>query len=262
MSENLTPSERNVSKAAAEKAAEREAAQKTSQKTSQAEPHTAPVPQVKGTAGAAEQETNISAAKAPEGVRVSPSASAKPTASKAEKKADKKAEKKATREAFARPQSIEEAAKPQNRAAFRAAVALYGLFMIAYGLWQVFGGVSAVPDAPTDFANSSVQSNYVFFASTYVGVGLSFVFIALKFKWVNMLAFSCLVVFLGGVGRILSWVNFGTPNWTLIVLMVAELVIPPCLLVWYGWINKSNAIRQEMLNASRTQPAAAAKGRK
>lgn len=250
MSENLTPSERNVSKAAAEKAAEREAAQKTSQ----AEPHTAPVPRVEGTAGAAEQETNISAAKAPEGVRVSPSASAKPTASKAEKKA--------TREAFARPQSIEEAAKPQNRAAFRAAVALYGLFMIAYGLWQVFGGVSAVPDAPTDFANSSVQSNYVFFASTYVGVGLSFVFIALKFKWVNMLAFSCLVVFLGGVGRILSWVNFGTPNWILIVLMVTELVIPPCLLVWYGWINKSNAIRQEMLHASRTQPAAAAKGRK
>lgn len=262
MSENLTPSERNVSKAAAEKAAEREAAQKTSQKTSQAEPHTAPVPRVEGTAGAAEQETNISAAKAPKGVRVSPSASAKPTASKAEKKADKKAEKKATREAFARPQSIEEAAKPQNRAAFRAAVALYGLFMIAYGLWQVFGGVSAVPDAPTDFANSSVQSNYVFFASTYVGVGLSFVFIALKFKWVNMLAFSCLVVFLGGVGRILSWVNFGTPNWILIVLMVTELVIPPCLLVWYGWINKSNAIRQEMLNASRTQLAAAAKGRK
>ena len=254
MSENLTPSERNVSKAAAEKAAEREAAQKTSQ----AEPHTAPIPRVKGTAGAAEQETNISAAKAPKGVRVSPSASAKPTASKA----DKKAEKKATREAFARPKSLEEAAKPQNRAAFRAAVALYGLFMIAYGLWQVFGGVSAVPDAPTDFANSSVQSNYVFFASTYVGVGLSFVFIALKFKWVNMLAFSCLVVFLGGVGRILSWVNFGTPNWILIVLMVTELVIPPCLLVWYGWINKSNKIREEMLNASRTQLAAAAKGRK
>ena len=254
MSANLTPSERNVSKTAAEKAAEREAAQKTSQ----AEPHTAPIPRVKGTAGAAEQETNISAAKAPEGVRVSPSASAKPTASKA----DKKAEKKATREAFARPKSLEEAAKPQNRAAFRAAVALYGLFMIAYGVWQVLGGVRVIPDAPQDFANPSVQSNYVFFASTYVGVGLSFVFIALKFKWVNMLAFSCLVVFLGGVGRILSWVNFGTPNWILIVLMVTELVIPPCLLVWYGWINKSNAIRQEMLNASRTQPAAAAKGRK
>ena len=230
------------------------------------EPRTAPVPRVESAqaeatvtgaatqsgaakAAGAKNAEPISAAKAPEGVRVAAPASG----DKASQKADKKAEKKATREAFARPKSLEEAAKPQNRAAFRAAVALYGLFMIAYGLWQVFGGVSAVPDAPTDFANSSVQSNYVFFAAAYVGVGLSFVFIALKFKWVNMLVFSCLVVFLGGVGRILSWAFFGTPHWSLIVLMVTELVIPPCLLVWYGWINKSNKIREEMLKASRNQ---------
>ena len=35
-----------------------------------------------------------------------------------------------------------------------------------------------------------------------------------------------------------------------IVLMVTELVIPPCLLIWYAWINKSNKIRQDMLQAS------------
>ena len=212
------------------------------------EPRTAPVPRVESAqaetaakAGAAKPAEPISAANAPA------------AGDKASQKAAKKAEKKATREAFARPKSIEEAAKPQNRAAFRAAVALYGLFMIAYGVWQVLGGVRVIPDAPQDFANPSVQSNYVFFAATYVGVGLSFVFIALKFKWVNMLAFSCLVVFLGGVGRILSWAFFGTPHWSLIVLMVTELVIPPCLLVWYGWINKSNKIREEMLKASRNQ---------
>ena len=231
------------------------------------EPRTAPVPRVEsaqaeatasgaaatGTAtqGGAAKATGaktaepISAAKAPEGVRVAAPASGD--------KASQKAEKKATREAFARPKSLEEAAKPQNRAAFRAAVALYGLFMIAYGVWQVLGGVRVIPDAPQDFANPSVQSNYVFFAAAYVGVGLSFVFIALKFKWVNMLVFSCLVVFLGGVGRILSWAFFGTPHWSLIVLMVTELVIPPCLLVWYSWINKSNKIREEMLKASRNQ---------
>lgn len=231
------------------------------------EPRTAPVPRVEsaqaeatasgaaatGTAtqgGAAKASgaktaEPISAAKAPEGVRVAAPASGD--------KASQKAEKKATREAFARPKSLEEAAKPQNRAAFRAAVALYGLFMIAYGVWQVLGGVRVIPDAPQDFANPSVQSNYVFFAAAYVGVGLSFVFIALKFKWVNMLVFSCLVVFLGGVGRILSWAFFGTPHWSLIVLMVTELVIPPCLLVWYSWINKSNKIREEMLKASRNQ---------
>lgn len=226
------------------------------------EPRTAPVPRVESAqaeatvtgaatqsgaakAAGAKNAEPISAAKAPEGVRVAAPASGD--------KASQKAEKKATREAFARPKSLEEAAKPQNRAAFRAAVALYGLFMIAYGVWQVLGGVRVIPDAPQDFANASVQSNYVFFAAAYVGVGLSFVFIALKFKWVNMLVFSCLVVFLGGVGRILSWAFFGTPHWSLIVLMVTELVIPPCLLVWYGWINKSNKIREEMLKASRNQ---------
>ncbi len=230
------------------------------------EPRTAPVPRVESAqaeatvtgaatqsgaakAAGAKNAEPISAAKAPEGVRVAAPASG----DTASQKADTKAETKAPREAFARPKSLEEAAKPQNRAAFRAAVALYGLFMIAYGVWQVLGGVRVIPDAPQDFANASVQSNYVFFAAAYVGVGLSFVFIALKFKWVNMLVFSCLVVFLGGVGRILSWAFFGTPHWSLIVLMVTELVIPPCLLVWYGWINKSNKIREEMLKASRNQ---------
>ena len=66
-----------------------------------------------------------------------------------------------------------------------------------------------------------------------------------------MLVLACLVVFLGGVGRIISWASHGTPHWSLIVLMVTDLVIPPCLLVWYAWINKSNTIRQQMLSASR-----------
>ena len=57
-------------------------------------------------------------------------------------------------------------------------------------------------------------------------------------------------LFLGGVGRIMSWATHGTPHWSLIVLMVTELVIPPCLLIWYAWINKSNKIRQDMLQAS------------
>lgn len=123
------------------------------------EPRTAPVPRVESAqaeaiasraaaqsgaakvAGAKTAEP-ISAVKAPEGVRVAAPASGD--------KASQKAEKKATREAFVRPKSIEEAAKPQNRAAFRAAVALYGLFMIAYGVWQVLGGIRVIPDAPAD----------------------------------------------------------------------------------------------------------------
>jgi len=125
------------------------------------EPRTAPVPRVESAqaeatvtgaatqsgaakAAGAKNAEPISAAKAPEGVRVAAPASG----DKASQKADKKAEKKATREAFARPKSLEEAAKPQNRAAFRAAVALYGLFMIAYGVWQGWRRTGAARGAP------------------------------------------------------------------------------------------------------------------
>ena len=120
-----------------------------------------------------------------------------------------------------------------------------------YAGWQIFSGARAVPENDALAANASLESNYAFFAAIYFGLGLSFLVIAVKFKWVNMLAISCLVVFLGGVGTYYV-VGLPTvpPHWSLIVLMVTELVIPPCLLIWYAWINKSNKIRQDMLQAS------------
>ena len=146
--------------------------------------------------------------------------------------------------------TVEDVAKPQNQGVFRAVTALYGALVMLYAGWQIFSGARAVPENDALAANASLESNYAFFAAIYFGLGLSFLVIAVKFKWVNMLAISCLVVFLGGVGRIMSWATHGTPHWSLIVLMVTELVIPPCLLIWYAWINKSNKIRQDMLQAS------------
>lgn len=150
-----------------------------------------------------------------------------------------------------KPQTLEDAAKPQNRGLFRSVVGLYGVAIIAYAVWQVMAGTQAAPDSAAVAVNPSIESNYAFLAAVYAGVGIAFLFIARKFKWANMLVLACLVVFLGGVGRIISWASHGTPHWSLIVLMVTDLVIPPCLLVWYAWINKSNTIRQQMLSASR-----------
>ena len=119
-----------------------------------------------------------------------------------------------------------------------------------YAGWQIFSGARAVPENDGLAANASLESNYAFFRRNILRFGALIPRYAVKFKWVNMLAISCLVVFLGGVGRIMSWATHGTPHWSLIVLMVTELVIPPCLLIWYAWINKSNKIRQDMLQAS------------
>ena len=170
----------------------------------------------------------------------------------ASKKQAAKDAKQAAKEA---PKTLADFAKPQNQGMFRAAVALYGLSILLYAAWQIQGGTLVIPESDQTVVNASIQSNYIFMSTIYFGVGLAFLFISWKFKWVNMLTLVCAVVFLGGIGRVLAWAHFGTPHWTLIVSMILELVLPPCLLVWYGWINKSNKLRSEMLQASQA-PAA------
>ncbi len=150
--------------------------------------------------------------------------------------------------------------KQQDWGLFRAVVALYGLVIIAYGIWQIFAGTASLPGESTG-SSATVAASYGALAAVLCGVGAAFVAIAVKFKWANVLWFVCLMIFLGGIGRIFSWAIFGLPHPLMIVLMVLDLVIPPCLLVWHAWIRKANRIRSEMTQGG-TQPAASKKAGK
>ncbi|MDO5750389.1 MAG: DUF4345 domain-containing protein [Rothia sp. (in: high G+C Gram-positive bacteria)] len=180
-------------------------------------------------------------------------------AKKQEAAAKKQEAKDAKQAAKQAPKTLADFAKPQNQGMFRAAVALYGLSILLYAAWQIQGGTLVIPESDQVAVNASIQSNYIFMSTIYFGVGLAFLFISWKFKWVNMLTLVCAVVFLGGIGRVLAWAHFGTPHWSLIVAMILELVLPPCLLVWYGWINKSNKLRADILQASAAPVAPSAK---
>jgi hypothetical protein len=134
---------------------------------------------------------------------------------------------------------------PHDWTLFRVVIALYGALIIAYGVWQIAAGTGSLP-GDAEPSGPTVASSYAGLAAVLCGVGASLIAIAVKFKWANMLSFVCFAIFLGGVGRILAWAFFGLPHWSMILLMVLDLVVPPCLLVWYGWIRKANAIRREM----------------
>jgi hypothetical protein len=134
---------------------------------------------------------------------------------------------------------------PHDWTLFRVVIALYGALIIAYGIWQIAAGTGSLP-GDAEPSGPTVASSYAGLAAVLCGVGASLIAIAVKFKWANMLSFVCFAIFLGGVGRILAWAFFGLPHWSMILLMVLDLVVPPCLLVWYGWIRKANAIRREM----------------
>ncbi|MFC3298782.1 DUF4345 domain-containing protein [Arthrobacter agilis] len=128
---------------------------------------------------------------------------------------------------------------------FRTVVVLVGLVIAGFGAYYLILGTAGLPDTEGTPVNPTLENQFRFFSAMMVGVGAAFITIAIKFQWANMLWLVCLMVFVGGIGRVLSWAFSGTPNYILIVLMVVELAFPPALLVWHKYIAKTSELRQE-----------------
>ena len=129
---------------------------------------------------------------------------------------------------------------------FRAVVIAVGVLVAASGAYYLITGTAGVAETSGGAVNASLESQFRFFSAMMVGVGAAFVAIAIKFQWANMLWLVCLMVFLGGLGRVLSWAFSGTPHFTLIILMIVELAFPPALLVWHRFILKTSELRREI----------------
>jgi hypothetical protein len=133
---------------------------------------------------------------------------------------------------------------------FRTVVVLVGLVIAGFGAYYLILGTAGLPDTEADPVNPTLENQFRFFSAMMVGVGAAFITIAIKFQWANMLWLVCLMVFVGGIGRVLSWAFSGTPNYILIVLMVVELAFPPALLVWHKYIAKTSDMRREFSQRS------------
>lgn len=128
---------------------------------------------------------------------------------------------------------------------FRTVVVLVGLVIAGFGAYYLITGTSGLPESGEGPVNPTLENQFRFFAAMMVGVGAAFVTIAIKFQWANMLWLVCLMVFIGGIGRVLSWAFSGTPHYLLIILMVVELAFPAALLVWHRYIAKTSELRRE-----------------
>ncbi len=133
---------------------------------------------------------------------------------------------------------------------FRTVVVLVGLVIAGFGAYYLITGTAGLPDTGDGAVNPTLENQFRFFAAMMVGVGAAFVTIAIKFQWANMLWLVCLMVFIGGIGRVLSWAFSGTPHYLLIILMVVELAFPAALLVWHRYIAKTSELRQQYASRS------------
>ena len=143
---------------------------------------------------------------------------------------------------------------------FRAVVVGVGVVIAAIGAYYLITGTAGVAETSGGAVNASLESQFRFFSAMMVGVGAAFIAIAIKFQWANMLWLVCLMVFLGGIGRVLSWAFSGTPHFTLIILMIVELAFPPALLVWHRFIAKTSELRREIHHGSEGGSAPAGTG--
>ncbi|TKV27954.1 DUF4345 domain-containing protein [Arthrobacter sp. NamB2] len=133
---------------------------------------------------------------------------------------------------------------------FRTVVVLVGLVIAGFGAYYLILGTAGLPDTEATPVNPTLENQFRFFSAMMIGVGAAFITIAIKFQWANMLWLVCLMVFVGGIGRVLSWAFSGTPNYVLIILMVVELAFPPALLVWHKYIAKTSDLRREFAQRS------------
>lgn len=131
---------------------------------------------------------------------------------------------------------------------FRLVVGAIGVLLAGFGFYHVLLGTKALPNA-LEVMNSTLESNFRFLSALLIGVGAAFVAIAIKFEWANILVFVCSTIFLGGLARVLSWALSGLPNVLMILLMIAELAVPPVIVVWYLWINRTQQLRRSYRDA-------------
>ena len=145
--------------------------------------------------------------------------------------------------------SKKDSAKPAKTgndwSVFRTVVVLVGLVIAGFGGYYLITGTAGLPETGDGPVNPTLENQFRFFAAMMIGVGAAFVTIAIKFQWANMLWLVCLMVFIGGIGRVLSWAFSGTPHYLLIILMVVELAFPAALLVWHRYIAKTSELRRE-----------------
>ncbi|MBJ2121260.1 DUF4345 family protein [Arthrobacter sp. MSA 4-2] len=162
-----------------------------------------------------------------------------------------------TKEGTTRDQTkTREGAKPREGiggsdwSMFRTVVVLVGLILAGFGAYYLILGTAGLPDTDARPVNPTLENQFRFFSAMMVGVGAAFVTIAVKFQWANMLWLVCLMVFAGGIGRVLSWAFSGTPHYLLIILMVVELAFPAALLVWHKYITKTTQMRKDFSSRS------------
>ena len=110
-------------------------------------------------------------------------------------------------------------------------IRIFGISCCAIAPAHLALGIAAIPGAGTH--NATLDSENRFYAAMFLGFGGALVWTAMDLQ-ARAATFRALmgVFFVGGLGRVASWIAMGPPAPLFIGLLVVELVFPAALVIW------------------------------
>jgi len=122
-----------------------------------------------------------------------------------------------------------------SRRLLQIVVAVLGLLPIGTGLAAFALGPALMPGGQP--VSPSIDNEYRFLAVFWFAFGVVIYWMLPNIeRQTSLVRFLCGVIFLGGVGRLISYMTFGAPHGAYSAAMVLELIGMPLLVLWQATI--------------------------
>ncbi|WP_299282852.1 DUF4345 domain-containing protein [uncultured Tateyamaria sp.] len=108
-----------------------------------------------------------------------------------------------------------------------------------YGVVNLW--VGAARFLPPEAVNAAIDSQFRFQSGVYFGLAVMIWYVIPRIdREVALFRMIALAIFVGGVGRVVSWVTVGQPDAIMSGATVLELTVP-LLIIWQNAIRQSAA---------------------
>jgi Domain of unknown function (DUF4345) len=115
-----------------------------------------------------------------------------------------------------------------------------GVACVGIGLMHLVLGIGSVPGEGT--ATPTVDSRERFYGAIFLGYGIAWLWAARQRPIpAGAVRWLAAIFFLGGIGRVISLVQYGRPQWLQLVLSGIELVLPPVYIALAGADEKASS---------------------
>lgn len=124
------------------------------------------------------------------------------------------------------------------KVALQVIVAVLGALPLAFGLLGLWAGVGLY--IPAEAATPKLDSQFRFVSALDLGLcAIAWWFVAHIESHAGFFRLVCLIVFVGGVGRVAAWLSTGSPGPAFAVVTAIELLVP-ILIPWQAYVQRNS----------------------